>query len=197
MPKHVKLARVNTLLLAAIVLINGYIILLPLVPKVSFWVQQRKGHQVQQMTAQITHKLSSKPDARPQENRLVVPSMLFDQVINEGPTMKTLRKGLWRRPKSSTPDKGSNTVIVGHRLTYSNPRGTLYNLDKVHTGDSIAVWWQQKRYLYTVTKTKVVGPDEISVEDPTKDPILTIYTCTPLWLPKNRLVVVAKLESIQ
>lgn len=194
---HVKLARVNTLLLVAIVLINGYIILLPLYPKVLFWAQKHDTARVRQLTAQVEQKPGQTPDSRPQDNRLVIPSMVFDQPINEGRTIRTLRQGLWRLPKSSTPDKASNTVIVGHRLTYTHPQAVLYNLDKVRIGDTIAIWWHQKRYRYSVIQTKVVHPDETAVESPTGEPTLTIYTCTPLWLPKDRLVVVARLENIE
>jgi LPXTG-site transpeptidase (sortase) family protein len=192
----VKLARVNTLLLVAILLINGYIVILPLIPKVAFWIQQHNKQHIQQLERQTRASITAN-QVRPAENRLVVPSMVFDQQIYDGSSMSTLRKGLWHRPQTSTPDKGGNTVIVGHRLTYSNPQGTLYNLDKVQTGDDIAVWWKSKRYHYTVTETKVVGPDQISVEASTREPRLTVYTCTPLWLPKDRLVVIATLKDVQ
>lgn len=193
---HVKLARVNTILLAAIILINGYIILLPLLPKILFWGEQHNAQKMHKLESSVSSPLP-KTTSRPSDNRLIVPSMVFDEQIHDGPTAKTLRQGLWRRPQTSSPDKGGNTVIVGHRLTYSNPRGTLYNLDKVHVGDDIGIWWNSKRYHYKVTETKVVKPDQISIEAPTNDPTLTIYTCTPLWMPKDRLVVVAKLEDVQ
>jgi LPXTG-site transpeptidase (sortase) family protein len=192
---HVKLARVNTLLLVAILAVNSYIILLPVMPKIIFWAQQHDTQRIEKMEASISKTPTS--DDRPDDNRLIVPSMVFDQPIHEGANEKTLRKGLWRRPHSSTPDKGGNTVLVGHRLTYSNPQGTLYNLDKVAVGDHIGVWWSKKQYRYKVTEVKVVKPTETSVESPTKDSRLTIYTCTPLWMPKDRLVVVGVLEDIQ
>jgi len=192
----VKLTRVNTLLLVAILLVNGYIVILPVIPKFVFWLQEHNTQHIKQLKQSVASPIAANT-ARPAENRLIVPSMAFDQQIFEGPSMATLRKGLWHRPGTSTPDKDSNTVIVGHRLTYSNPKGTLYNLDKVHTGDDIAVWWKGKRYRYTVTETKVVTPDQTSVEAPTERPQLTIFTCTPLWLPKDRLVVIASLEDIQ
>ncbi|HSD55648.1 MAG TPA: class E sortase [Candidatus Saccharimonadales bacterium] len=191
-----KLARVNSLLLVAILLINGYIIILPVIPKVAFWLQSNNKQHIRQLEKNVTVPVAAN-QVRPTENRLIAPSMVFDQQIFEGKSMATLKKGLWRRPNTSTPDKGSNTVIVGHRLTYSNPRGTLYNLDKVHVGDDLAVWWNGKRYHYSVTKTKIVTPDQISVENPTDNPQLTIYTCTPLWLPKDRLVVIATLKDVQ
>lgn len=193
-----KLSRVNTVLLIAILAINGYIIALPLVPKVAFWLQHSNKKHIAQLEAKIHSPSPAHPSPnQPADNRLIVPSMAFDQPINDGKTTATLRKGLWRRPNGSTPDKGGNTILVGHRLTYSNPKGTLYNLDKVHVGDNIGVWWNGKHYLYTVMQTRVVKADEIGIEDPTKDARLTIYTCTPLWFPKDRLVVVAQLEKTE
>lgn len=191
-----KLSRINTALLAAIILINGYIIVLPIVPQITLWLH----HQDTQYTKRLEDKLrtpSPKTPQTPADNRLIIPSMGLDQPINEGRTAHTLSKGLWLRPNGSTPDKGSNTIIVGHRFTYSNPKGILYSLNVVRPGDHIGVWWRSKHYLYSVTTTKEVGPNEVSVESATNDAQLTVYTCTPLWMPKNRLVVVANLEKIE
>lgn len=191
-----KLARINTILLVAIIVVNGYIIALPLIPKALFWLQARDTHKVQALQNKVRPTRPATAEQKPTENRLIIPSMLLDEPINEGKTAVTLRQGLWRRPATSTPDKSGNTVIAGHRLTYSNPRGTLYNLDKVKTGDDIGVWWNGKQYLYKVIDTRIVGATETSVEAPTDKPQLTVYTCTPLWLPKNRLIVTASLEKI-
>ncbi|HEU4914786.1 MAG TPA: class E sortase [Candidatus Saccharimonadales bacterium] len=190
-----KLARVNTLLLAAILAINGYIVLVPVIPKIIFWTQQHDTRRIQRLEAAITHPPIK--EERPRDNRLVIPTMVFDESIHEGHSERTLRQGLWRRPQTSTPDQGGNTVLAGHRLTYSNPRGTLYNLDKVRVGDDIALWWEGKRYHYQVSESRVVAASETSVEEPTKNSRLTIYTCTPLWMPKDRLVVIAELKDIQ
>jgi sortase A len=194
----VKLARINTFLLIAILLINGYILVLPIVPQITFWSNTHDGHTVQRLEAKVRTPSPTNPSAQQQmDNQLIIPSMAFDEPINQGKTAIALRKGLWLRPNGSTPDKGSNTVIAGHRFTYTNPRGVLYSLNKVHVGDSVGVWWQNKHYLYQVTETKEVGPNEVSIEDPTTDSRLTIYTCTPLWMPKDRLVVVATLEKVE
>jgi sortase A len=194
-----RLSRVNTGLLVAILLINGYVILLPVIPGIVFWVQTRDNQRLQQMENAI-HEAPERSGSGPQlsqaQNRLIVPSMLLDEPIHEGQDSSTLLKGLWRRPHASAPDKKGNTVIVGHRLTYADPKGSLYHLDKVRSGDSIGVTWNNKKYLYTVIETKVVPSNETSIEAPTTRPRLTIYTCTPLWLPKDRLVVIASLEKI-
>jgi sortase A len=190
----VRLARINTFLLIAIVLINGYIITLPLIPGLLYWWQTRDGKQTIRIEQRIRAlALPNVPEAEyPIGNRLMVPGIAFDQLIFEGNSPKTLNNGLWHRPQTSTPDKGGNVVFAGHRLTYTNPKGTLYHLDKVNVGDEIGLWWRDKLYTYTVIETKIVGADALEIEAPTSDRRLTIYTCTPLWLPKDRLVVVAK-----
>lgn len=194
-----RLSRINTFLLVAIILINGYVIALPVMPGVLFWWQNRDGKQTSQLEKKIEALAStannSDSDKRPTDNRLIIPSMAFDQPILEGKTARTLNSGLWRKPSSSTPLKGDNTVLIGHRLTYTNPRGTLYHLDKVKNGDQIGVWWEGKMHSYTVTEVKVVKATEIAIEQASEDDRLTIYTCTPLWLPKDRLVVIAKPEK--
>jgi len=185
----VRLARINTLLLIAIVLVNSYIILLPLLPGVFFKVAGKGSVQRSQLEAKVYAGTALQENSS--ENRLVIPSMLLDQQIFDGHASGTLKKGLWHRPQTSTPSQGGNTVIVGHRLTYTNPRGTLYHLDKVQVGDPVGVTWEGKNYVYIVREVKVVSAAAVEIEAPTEKPQLTIYTCTPLWLPKDRLAVIA------
>jgi LPXTG-site transpeptidase (sortase) family protein len=194
-----RLSRVNTLLLGLIVLINAYIIAVPFTPAVSYWWRSHHSHQRQNLTAKVTKaKEQSPPPSAPQENKVIIPSMLLDQPILDGPisqTYKILDKGIWRWPNGSTPDKGGNTVLIGHRFTYTNPKGALYYLNKVSVGNELAIIWNNKSYVYKVLSISVVPPTQTSIQDATTDARLTIFTCTPLWLPKDRLVVVAELEN--
>lgn len=188
-----KLARVNTLLVVLIVLLNAYIIALPFAPQVIFWWQNRGPHGTQSQLAQQITPQRIKLDI-PKDNRLVVPSMGLDQPIIEGNNEGALMKGPWHRPNSSTPDKGGNMVIAGHRFTYANPRGTFYFLDKVKVGDNFVIYWNDKAYAYRVTVSEVVPPTQTSIEDPTAASQVTLFSCTPLWWPKDRLVVIGTLE---
>ncbi len=186
------LSKVNNLLLALIIIIDGYVIAAPLLPTVTFNWQKHQGKQ-QQLEREI-HQSKPLPPTSPQPNQVTVPSMLLDQPVLEGVVSqqyKTLDRGIWRWPKSSTPDKGGNTVLIGHRFTYTNPRGVFYFLNKVKMGDEIGITWSSKKYLYTVTNIAEVAPTNTTIEDNTSQAQLTLFTCTPLWLPKNRLVVVA------
>lgn len=190
-----KLARINTLLLVAIIIINGYIIVLPVLPGMFFEVAAKDNIKRSMLEAKV--HAGAQLQAISDQNRLVIPSLLFDQQIHEGQDAAALRNGLWRRPLTSTPAQGGNTVIVGHRMTYSNPRGTLYHLNKVQVGDSIGITWEGKNFAYTVREVKVVTSAATEIEEPTEKAQLTIYTCTPLWLPRDRLVVIATPEKDQ
>jgi sortase A len=102
--------------------------------------------------------------------------------------------GAWRVPESSTPDKGGNTVITGHRFKYLPPSNlTFYLLDKMETGDIISVVYKEKEYYYRVKEIKIVDKTELSILAPTKEPILTIFTCHPIYSTEKRLVVTGDL----
>lgn len=187
------LSRINSGLLGCIVVINLYVISAPFLPQLLFWSKSHNGRTMSSLTTTLRHTVSDHPIH--QSNRVIIPAMLLDQSINEGhDTYAVLNKGIWHWPDSSTPDRGSNTILIGHRFTYTNPRGVFYFLDKVHTGDEIGITWNDKSYIYKVFEIKVVHPTQTDILNPTTQPTLTLYTCTPLWWPKDRLVVTAHLE---
>jgi LPXTG-site transpeptidase (sortase) family protein len=190
------LKRVNSWLLTAIIVVNAYTIGAPLMPMVSFWHENKGGTKARQLENKIKAPVTAETSAGP--NGIVVPSMLLDQPILEGLTRdmyKILDKGIWHWPDSSSPDKGSNTVLLGHRFTYTDPRGALYFLNKVSIGDTIGITWNDRKYVYKVSQIRTVAPTDTSVIAPTEKPTLTVYTCTPLWSPHQRLVVTALLEE--
>jgi len=188
--------RANNFLLAAIIVVNGYIIAAPLLPGVWYWWQTRDNSHAQQLSTKIAAAPKPSDSTPPQSlpNELIIPKMLVDTPIVEGPmrnSFNLLNKGAWHLPISSSPDKGGNMVIAGHRFSYTGPRGIFYYLNKLVPGDEIGIRWNGVMYSYTVQSSRMVPPTEVSVQEPTTDTRLTLYTCTPLWNPVNRLVVVA------
>ena len=199
MPKirRPKLRHVNNVLFTTIVLINGYVIAAPLWPQVTFWWQSHHTARQSELTQKIHQPVATKP-AQPKPNGLIIPAMMLDQPTLEGPEshwFDLLKQGIWRWPESSTPDKGGNTVFLAHRFSYTGPHGAFYYLDKLKIGDEIGVSWDSKTYTYKVVSSTEVPPTETAIEDNTSDSRITLFTCTPLWHPVNRLVVVARLES--
>ncbi len=184
------LRQINWLLAALIILINLYVIAVPFFSALQFWIDEQTNKNVE---AQLNEEVTTKNPKTYAANTIIIPRLRMTEKIYEGPDISAANKGVWRRPNSSTPPKDSNTVLAGHRFMYNNPRGVFYHLDKIKIGDELAVFWKQKRYVYKVDSIATVPATESDVESPTDDAVLTLYTCTPLWSAKDRLVVRAKL----
>lgn len=186
---YMKLSQINNILVILIVIINVSVVAAPLVPSLQFWAQKQFSNTETQLTKIVE---STNPSISTRSaNSLVIPSLLIDEVVYEGGDASTLNKGIWRRPNTSSPDKAGNTVLVGHRFAYGG-QSAFYNLDKVKVGQQFAVFWNSKKYVYQIVETKVVKATAIEIEAPTTAPTITLYTCTPLWSAKDRLVIVAK-----
>ena len=180
----------NNLLTVVVAILAIYIITAPYLPQFEWWLKHDSPAKT------IVHPKPSAAVAPP-EQQVVAGDMLFIPRLEMqepvyGGSKTSLSKGVWRVPHTSSPDKGGNTVLVGHRFTYKDPTGVFYHLDKVQNDDLITLHWQGKVYEYKVADIRVVPATELSVEDNTKKPQLTIYTCTPLWSVTNRLVVIAE-----
>lgn len=183
----VYLRRLNTFLAMVVVCLALYIFVWPFMPMLSWWTH----HHV----PGISHKVQTTIPATepiPQQNTLVIPTLNMREKVFEGSTQQTLDKGVWHLPDNSSPDKGGNTIMAGHRFTYDG-QAVFYNLDKVALADNITLYWQSKRYDYVVTGINEVPPTDKILVAQTVDPTLTLYTCTPLWTAKHRLVITAKL----
>ncbi len=189
----ITLRRFNNVFSVVIALAAIYILISPLLGNLSYWwtkkTDKKGGYVYQSKLVPATQKITLKDI--PQDNRVVIPGIQLDEAINEGTSPYTLNKGLWRRPISSTPVAGGNTVIVGHRFTYKGA-AALFNLDKVKQGDRFSVYWEHKEYTYEVKQIRIVEPLDLSVEQNTTKPTLTIYTCTPVWTARQRLVIVSE-----
>ncbi len=180
----------NNILTVIVVMLAVYIISAPLLPQVSWYLTQESP--AKRWLSNTAH-IQEKSDGAITDNRLFIPELGLEEVIHEG-GLGQLKNGVLRLKNTSTPDAGSNTVLVGHRFMYSE-KGVFYHLDKVKLDDQITIHWNSDKYNYQVSDISVVKPDALSVEAATDDDILTIYTCTPLWTSKERLVVRARLTG--
>jgi sortase A len=105
--------------------------------------------------------------------RIDVPRLKLSAVAREGVDDRTLDIAIGHVPGTSLPGASGNTAFAAHRDTFFRP------LRGVHNGDEVVVTTPGGRYRYLVTSTRVVGPDDVSVLDPTSRPTLTLITCYP------------------
>jgi len=211
--KPLSLKALKIILGLLIILLVIYIFGLPFYPEIkyrlfpdSFQPQNEsisdKGQADENLTASST-ALAVKKESLANEkeigNRLVIKKIGVDIPIIEAPNSDqklALNRGAWRMPETSTPDKGSNTVLTGHRFKYLPPSNlTFYLLDKLTAGDEMEVFWNGKKYIYRVTGSKIVLPTEVSVLAATAKSILTLITCDPIFSQKNRLIVAGELTN--
>lgn len=141
--------------------------------------------------------------------RLVIPKINVDVPVVYGigadhdSQMKAMAKGVahFAIPgANSHPGEVGNTVLSGHSSNDLFDSGDykfiFAQLEKLKIGDTIYAHYKGKRYTYVVTKTDVVKPTDVqALIYPTKKPVLTLITCTPLGTALNRLLVTAEQVS--
>lgn len=140
------------------------------------------------------------------EAKLIIPKInvdvpvIYDIGYDNDSQMKAMENGVAHfgiPGANSRPGQVGNTVLSGHSSNDLFDSGmykfVFAQLDKLVVGDTIYANYEGTRYTYTVTKTEVVKPTEVSkLIYPTDKPILTLITCTPLGTALNRLLVTAE-----
>lgn len=147
----------------------------------------------------------SEPVRQIDENHIVIDSIKVDapiswRVINQDNDVRlALQKGVIHISGTALPGEQGNVFITGHSSDLLWSKGSYKTvfalLNKLVVGDEIQVKYQGTTYTYKVTGSKVVSPDETSVMNPTKEPTLTIVTCTPVGTSLRRLVITARQTS--
>jgi sortase A len=190
------IVKLNELLSLIVIGIAIYLLVLPLIPEASLQAQQLFVPNSQYVYQSDLAAEAGIADEQllplPKENMIIIPKVGIRSPIIDSPSEKALDLGTWRRPQSSSPDRGGNTVLVAHRFLNQDPVISFYHLPKVEIGDKLTVFWQQKEYTYIVTAKFEVDPTQLSIENNSTEPLLTLYTCTPLYIANKRLVIIAK-----
>jgi len=113
------------------------------------------------------------PAAGTRLGRLEAPSVKLSTVVLEGSDDGTLSHGSGHIEDTPFPGQPGNVGIAGHRDT------TFRALRHIHVGDALEYKTADRLYRYRISKTLIVGPDDVYVLDPTPQPALTLVTCYP------------------
>ena len=157
------------------------------------------------LTKQFRHALETPAAASPAVNDappvlpasgavavIKFPKLNVEKTVVEGVSVSDLKKGPGHYPETPMPGHIGNVAVAGHRTTYGAP---FYRLDELKSGDAILITTREGQFKYQVTQSKVVGPDDSSVLNPTPDNRLTLTTCHPRFTASQRLVIIASLEG--
>lgn len=121
--------------------------------------------------------------------RLDIPRLGVSAIVIEGIGRNTLRRAVGHIPGTALPGEAGNVGISGHRDTFFRP------LRNIQRNDIITLTTLLGEYRYRVVSTKIVGPNDIAVLDPSGNEILTLVTCYPFYFvgsAPNRFIVRAE-----
>lgn len=166
------------------------------------WISAQLYYRFSKPDAAQTVQVSSlqlDPNAAPE---ISIPAIsvkapvIFEPSYQESQVQIALRRGVVKFATTADPGQAGNVVIFGHSSGQPWAPGDykfiFTNLDKLRPGDKIYVDYKGQRYIYQMSGSRVVLPEEVSVLNPTESPTLTLITCTPVGTSQKRLVVRAE-----
>jgi sortase A len=134
--------------------------------------------------------ISSGTPAPGQAVRIRIPALGVDAAVVQGDGWEQLKRGVGQHIGSANPGQPGNVVLSAHDDIY----GELFrHLDELEEGDEIILHTQTREVTYRVLYWRIVPPTEVSVMEPTSDPIVTLISCYPYLVNSDRIVVVGKL----
>ncbi len=122
---------------------------------------------------------------------LRIPSIDSENPVREGTERGVLSDSLGHESGTAFAGEEGNCVIAGHR-NYNF--GKYFNrLDEVEIDDFIYLDSATETYTYVVTDIQVVDPTDVEILEPIEGKeTLTLYTCTPIYIATQRLVIIAE-----
>ena len=124
--------------------------------------------------------------------RIEIPAIKIDAPVVQGDGWEQLKKGVAQHIGSADPGESGNVVLSAHDDVY----GELFrHLDKLQPGDQVMLYTQQRQYVYTVDRTEIVEPTAVEVMASSGAPTITLISCYPYLVDRQRIVVFARLQN--
>lgn len=114
--------------------------------------------------------------------------------------LAALKQGVAHSAGSVYPGQVGNSFLFAHSVgnfwEVNRWNAVFYLLRELNPGDEVDVFYQGRRYVYTVYDKKVVDPNETGYLNAQANfPMLTLQTCWPPGTTLKRLLVFARLKS--
>lgn len=120
--------------------------------------------------------------------------------IVQGTDLPQLALGPGHVPGTALPGQIGNFAVAAHRVTAGNP---FYYLNHLKPGDKVLIDTSAITYVYRVTRSERVLPDDTAVLDPVpghprqrpRQALITLITCDPPWTGTHRIIVFGSLRA--
>ncbi len=128
-------------------------------------------------------------------------SQVFPNVdsTNQDEFLKILQKGVARAKGPVFPGQIGNIYLFAHSTDnfwdVGRYNAVFYLLKELSLGDDITIFFEDKRYNYKVTESRIVDPTDVSFivhSQQERSKQLILQTCWPPGTTWKRLVVIAK-----
>jgi len=114
-----------------------------------------------------------------------------DAPIVQGDGWEQLKKGIGQHAGTPNPGENGNIVLSGHNDIF----GEIFrDLDRLEPGDAVILFTSRRTYTYTIQQTRIVEPGQVEVMAPSREPTLTLISCYPYMVDKQRIAVTAMLQ---
>jgi len=135
------------------------------------------------------------PEPVAQIATLRIPRIGLTAPVYEGVSLTVINHGPGHWPGTAVPGSWGNTVVAGHRTTYTQP---FLNIDALAPGDHIIFDLPDgTEATYATTGTEVVAPDALWIVHQTPGNTVTLFSCHPKGSAAQRLVVHGTLVSLR
>ncbi len=125
---------------------------------------------------------------------LRIPRIGLDVVALTSARPGDLRRGPGLVAPTTLPGRGRTTALAGHRTTYGAP---FRRIDALRRGDPIVLRTAYATFRYAVAARRIVRPSAVAVLADRGRDRLVLSACHPLFSAARRIVVVARLTSVE
>jgi len=126
--------------------------------------------------------------------QLQIPRLGNTYNVVQGTDTQNLEEGPGHYPSTAFPGMGQTVAIAGHRTTYLAP---FRFINELKPGDRIMVTMRYGRFTYVVQYVRIVKPSDVWVIDDVGYERLVLSACHPIYSAAQRIIVFARLKSVQ
>ena len=129
--------------------------------------------------------------------RITIPSIGVSKYVVAGVRLKDLERGPGLFPGSPMPGQKGNVAIAGHRTTFGAP---FSRIDELHGNEKIILESKDGTFTYRVDgQPQIVSATNVAVAQTidSNTAKLTLISCYPKWTSRQRIIVVATLETTE
>ncbi len=123
--------------------------------------------------------------------RIVISSIGVDWPIVPGDSWEELKQGIGHHVGSANPGERGNLILSGHNDVYGEP---FRDLEKLPMGKDALVYAGANVFRYVIKAKRIVSPSDLSALTSSRNPIITLITCTPYRVDTFRLILIGELQ---